>query len=76
MVPWKGRLIFKQYLKKKSHKYGVKFYKLCTPRGFVLDFMIYTGKGSTEAGKSHAESVVDYLMKDYYEKGHNLFCDN
>ncbi|KAI4462363.1 piggybac transposable element-derived protein 4 [Holotrichia oblita] len=30
MVPWRGRLVFRQYLPAKSHPYGIKVYKLCT----------------------------------------------
>jgi hypothetical protein len=28
MIPWRGRLLFKQYIPDKSHKYGVKIYKV------------------------------------------------
>ena len=27
---WGGRLFFRQYIKNKRHKYGIKFYELCT----------------------------------------------
>ena len=27
---WRGRLVFRQYIKNKRHKYGIKFYELCT----------------------------------------------
>lgn len=37
-------LIFKQYIKNKKQKYGIKFYELCTPDGFVLNIEIYKGK--------------------------------
>ena len=29
VVPFRGRLKFRQYLPKKSHKYGIKLFKLC-----------------------------------------------
>ena len=29
IVLWRGHLIFRQYIKNKKHKYGVKFYELC-----------------------------------------------
>jgi hypothetical protein len=45
MVPWRGRLRFRQFIKKKSYRYGVKLYKLCTPEGYTFNIIIYTGKG-------------------------------
>ncbi|KAJ8938757.1 hypothetical protein NQ314_011354 [Rhamnusium bicolor] len=37
VVPWRGRLVFRQYLPTKAHKYGVKLYKICTTEGFTYD---------------------------------------
>jgi hypothetical protein len=34
MVPWQGRLSFKQYIPGKAHKYGVKIYKLAATNGY------------------------------------------
>lgn len=34
MVPWKGRLKFRQYIPSKKHRYGMKLYKLCTAQGY------------------------------------------
>jgi len=31
MLLWRGRLLFRQYIKNKKNKYGIKFFKLCTP---------------------------------------------
>ncbi|KAG5870953.1 hypothetical protein JTB14_037378 [Gonioctena quinquepunctata] len=45
MIPWRGRLQFRQYMKNKSHKYGVKDYKLCTVGGYIFNFKIYCGRG-------------------------------
>lgn len=39
LVPFKGRLLFKQYLPKKSHKYGVKLFKICDPTGYTYRIM-------------------------------------
>ena len=43
MMLWRGRLIFRQYIKNKRHKYGVKFYELCESDGIVLRVSIYLG---------------------------------
>lgn len=42
MLLWRGRLIFKQYIKN-NHKYGIKFYELCSPDDYVLNIEIYKG---------------------------------
>lgn len=31
MVLWRGRLLFRQYIKNKRHKYGIKLYVLAEP---------------------------------------------
>ena len=78
MLHWRGRLKFKQYISNKRHKYGIKFYVLTTSDGYVLNFIIYTGKGTLngENEKGHAFSVVNQLMADYLDKGHELYVDN
>ena len=35
MIPWRGRLGFRQYIPGKAHKYGVKLCKLCTVEGYT-----------------------------------------
>ncbi|XP_065667601.1 piggyBac transposable element-derived protein 4-like [Hydra vulgaris] len=35
MILWKGRLVFRQYVKNKRHKYGIKFYELCESDSIV-----------------------------------------
>ncbi|CAH1974200.1 unnamed protein product [Acanthoscelides obtectus] len=44
MVPWRGRLVFRQYQPAKTHKYGIKMYKLCTTDAYTFNFEIYCGK--------------------------------
>lgn len=87
MIPWRGRLIFKQYIKNKSHKYGVKLYKLCTPDGYTLRVSIYAGKNNTEVSKyGHTYDVAMELMgpfdennvhyDGYLNAGRCLYTDN
>lgn len=47
LVPWRGRLIFRQYIPNKAHRYGVKLFKLCATNGYTWSFRIYAGKAST-----------------------------
>lgn len=77
MVLFRGRLIFRQYIKSKAHKYGIKLYELCTPDGFILNIIIYGGKGTVQDDeKGHTYNVVMKLMKDFLKKGHTVFLDN
>lgn len=39
-VLWRGRLKFRQYIKGKRHKYGVKIYSLCEPGGLCVAFTV------------------------------------
>ena len=75
MVPWQGRLSFKQYIKGKRYKYGVKLYKLCTINGYTLYIDIYTGKTShknDEKKNGHAHAIVLHLMQDYLNDGRTI----
>jgi hypothetical protein len=58
MVPWRGRLHFRQYIKNKSHKYGVKLYKACTPEGYTFNIIIYTDKGDSGRELNHSQNVL------------------
>ena len=42
---WGGRLFFRQYIKNKRRKYGIKFYELCTYDELVLTAEAYGGQG-------------------------------
>lgn len=76
MVLWRGRLMFRQYIQNKRHKYGVKLYLLTEPNGLVLNMSIYTGALDSEGGKGHTRNVVMNLMKNHLNNGHSLFMDN
>ncbi|CAG5030355.1 unnamed protein product [Parnassius apollo] len=77
MVLWRGRLRFKQYVKNKRHKYGIKLYMLTEPDGLILKFRVYAGSQDHDvAGKGHAEKVVMQLMEEKLHNGHSLYMDN
>lgn len=44
VIPFRGRVVFRQYIKQKRHKYGVKLFKLCFKPGYTYNFEIYCGK--------------------------------
>nr|CAI5823359.1 unnamed protein product [Callosobruchus analis] len=59
MILWRGRLSFPQYIPNKRHKYGIKLYELTTDNGYILNIIIYVGKGTLEnQNDSHAASVI------------------
>lgn len=76
MVLWRGRLLFRQYIPGKRHKYGVKLYMLCESSGYVWNVLVYCGKSDPISGLGHAESVVMKLMEKRLDQGHSLYVDN
>lgn len=76
MIPFRGRLHFRQYNPSKSSRYGVKIYKLCTPTGFVCSFRIYCGQDPIIAGLDKSGSVVVSLGRDLLNEGRIFIIDN
>lgn len=81
LLPWKGRLSFKQYIKSKRHRFGIKLFIICdVETDYILDFIIYTGATTKlrpyNANIGVSGGVVKTLMKHYLDKGHTLFTDN
>lgn len=61
MVPFRGRLSFRQYIPGKRHKYGIKLFKLCAKGGYTYRAKVYGGK-EDRAGRSVASDVVLELL--------------
>ncbi|XP_029347881.1 piggyBac transposable element-derived protein 4-like [Acyrthosiphon pisum] len=75
MIPFRGRLKFRQYIPSKRHKYGVKLFKICDVNGFTYKIIIYEGKQSI-SGQSLGETIVLSLCEKYLEKGRTIVTDN
>ncbi|XP_022837201.1 piggyBac transposable element-derived protein 4-like [Spodoptera litura] len=75
MIPFRGRIIFRQYNKQKRHKYGIKLFKLCTLPGYTYKLSIYAGKQNDEVNTTPMK-VVMALCDDLLNKGHTLYTDN
>lgn len=58
VVPFIGRLVFRQYLKNKKHRHGIKIFKLCLKDFYTLQYNIYM------PGKKLYEKLT-YLTKLY-----------
>ncbi|XP_057292564.1 piggyBac transposable element-derived protein 4-like [Hydractinia symbiolongicarpus] len=77
MMLWRGRLVFRQYIKNKRHKYGVNFFELCTNDGFVLKAEIYSGvKFADTEALGQRGTFVFHIMNPYLYKGYHVFTDN
>ncbi|KAJ8962444.1 hypothetical protein NQ314_005740 [Rhamnusium bicolor] len=75
LVSFRGRLKFRQYIKNKSHKFGIKLYKLCTRGGYTYNLRVYCGTDKPEEGSASA-NVVMFLMENILDSGRILYTDN
>ncbi|KAJ8879450.1 hypothetical protein PR048_020058 [Dryococelus australis] len=48
LIPFRGRLKFRQYIPNKRHRYGIKVYKLWLLQRYTWHAKIYTGKEERE----------------------------
>lgn len=74
IVPFRGRLAFRQYVKNKRHRYGIKLYKLCLKGGYTYDVNIYCGKDDHPLGAS--ANIVLQLTNKLLDKGRIIYTDN
>uniref|UniRef100_A0A673I8T7 PiggyBac transposable element-derived protein domain-containing protein n=1 Tax=Sinocyclocheilus rhinocerous TaxID=307959 RepID=A0A673I8T7_9TELE len=77
MIATKARIFFKQYMKAKPTKWGIKLFVLADVNGYTVDFKIYTGKSKFASGKGLSFDVVTSLVnRDYLGSGYVIYCDN
>ena len=79
MIKHNGYLKFKQYMKNKPTKWGMKVFMANDAQtGYCFKYRIYTGKGSipdpTNSGQSHA--IVTALLADYIGGHRKVYMDN
>ena len=80
MVPWRSRLVFRQYMPGKK-KNGIKLFKLCPPDGYTSNIIIYPGKQSspqidTEFDVGISGKYVISLAHSYLNQGRTIYMDN
>lgn len=75
IIPFRGRVVFRQYIKQKRHRYGVKVFKLCFKPGYTYNFEIYCGHQHGNE-KITPKSVAVSLCENIFDKGHTLCVDN
>lgn len=76
LLLFRGRLSFRQYIKGKAAKYGIKFFELCSTDGYVFNIEIYKGQQEKLEAVSKIDSLVLRLMSPYLNTGHHLIMDN
>ena len=76
MIPYKGRLSFKQYMKSKPTKWGIKVFVLSdATNGYIYRIQIYTGTGlESNVDVGLCSRVLLELMTGL--DGHHLYTDN
>jgi len=73
-----GRLVFRQNMRLKKARYGIRFFELCSPGGFVLNMKMYKGKRDENqtGATSKINTLVFRLLEPLIDKGHTIFMDN
>lgn len=76
MVANKGRYSFRQYIKDKPTKWGMKIWVLADSiTGYTWNFDVYLGKREN-TGFGLGYTVVMNLCKNLFRQGYKLFMDN
>ena len=61
LVLFKGRVKFRQYIKTKRARFGIKLYALTTSDVLTLDFLVYCGKGMFYNDKHNSTSSTERI---------------
>lgn len=76
MVPFRGRLCFKQYNPPKPSAYAIKIYKICTSAGFARNLSVYHGKSEQLPDLKLSRSTVINLTQYLRNKGRLNITNN
>jgi len=78
MIPYFGKHSCKQFIRGKPVRFGYKVWCLSTPRGYLIDFEIYQGKGPYCNNKCAAPlvSMIDRLPENVKSLPMNFHFDN
>ncbi|KAJ8972827.1 hypothetical protein NQ314_000024 [Rhamnusium bicolor] len=75
MVPFRGRLSFRQYIPGKPHKNGIKLFKVCDADVYTHRVEIYQDLSITK-GENLTKPAVLRLCEAYLNKGRTIVTDN
>lgn len=59
MIPFTGRLSFKQYIQNKTNKYGIKLFKLCIDNYYTVGIKMYAGKEAITGQRVSSKVVME-----------------
>ena len=77
MVKSKARTRFRQYMKNKPTKWGVKNFVISDPTGYTSDFNLYGGATQTErAEQGLAYDAVINLATQFQQQNYKIYCNN
>lgn len=74
-----GRLMWRQYVKRKMVNYSFKFYEICTHDDYVLNVDMRKGKQTSSTvneGLSKVDNIVLTLMKPFLNNSCSLYTDD
>lgn len=63
------RLSFRQFIKNKKVRYGIKFYELCTPDRYVLNIEMYKGKINVNVTTVSKTFLLYHILGTRYHTG-------
>lgn len=75
LIPFRGRVILRQYMPQKAHKYGIKVFKLCCNDGYTWNMKVYSGK-EADGRTSVPTKVVMDLSEKLLNQGRTVVTDN
>jgi len=78
VVKFKGRVSFKQYIRQKHKRFGIKMFQLCDSTGYTYDKNVYLGKHRQRAAQhlTATHATVTNLTRGVEGFGHKLYMDN
>ncbi|CAH2008558.1 unnamed protein product [Acanthoscelides obtectus] len=76
LIPFRGRLIFKQYIPDKAHIYGEKIFKLCAGPGYTWNMKIYSGKEADQNNSIPTKVVLELRSEKLLDTGRMAVTDN
>ena len=69
MMLWRGCLIFRQLIKNKKHKYGVKFYEVFESDGIAMNVKIYSDEPTPDMHSlGQTRAIVLNLVENFLGK--------
>jgi len=75
LIKFMGRLSFKQYIKNKKSRFGIKLFKLYISPSYTLAIKVYAGK-EANAELNVGSKIVLELSEPYLDCGRTLYVDN